>query len=192
MRIIEIIADESYLKAIQSVSDREEVADHWEDPPGEDGRRVIRMVVEPGKRQDTLDTLQAILGNSENVRIHMFPVEVTLPRKNNGDEDEKGKDDPVQTTREEIYNTVEKSARLDQNYLIMIFLSTVVVAIGLLKNNVAVVIGAAKYDLALGAALLFAINVVCLHLSANVTFLLCGVTPRTWIEKQKARQSVTA
>ena len=306
MRIIEIIADESYLKAIQSVSDREEVADHWEGPPGEDGRRVIRMVVEPGKRQDTLDALQAILGNSENVRIHVFPVEVTLPLKNNGDEDENEDDDPVQTTREEIYNTVEKSARLDQNYLIMIFLSTVVVAIGLIKNNVAVVIGAmviapllgpnialglatalgdtvlmwkslkttlvgvilalmlsicigilwpahldspellsrtvvgldsavlamasgaaavlalttgvgsvlvgvmvavallpptatigimigaAKYDLALGAAFLLAINVVCLNLSANITFLLCGVTPRTWIEKQKARQSVTA
>ena len=142
MKIIEIIADESYLKAINSVSDREEVADHWEGPPGEDGRRVIRMLVEPDKRQDTLDALQAILENSENVRIHMFPVEVTLPQKINGDEKENEKKDSVQTTREEIYNSVKKNARLDQNYLVMVFLSTVVVAIGLLKNNVAVVIGA--------------------------------------------------
>jgi uncharacterized hydrophobic protein (TIGR00341 family) len=312
MKIIEIIADESYLQAINSVSEREEVADHWEGPPGEDGRRVIRMLVEPEKRQDTLDALQAILGNSENIRIHMSPVEVILPRKNNGDEKEiekakaKAKKESVQTTREEIYSSVEKNAHLDKNYLVMIFLSTVVVAIGLLKNNVAVVIGAmviapllgpnialglatalgdtvlmwkslkttfvgvimtlilsigigivwpdnldspellartvvgidsavlamasgaaavlalttgvgsvlvgvmvavallpptatlgimigaAKYDLALGAGFLLAINVVCLNLSANIAFLLCGVTPRTWIEKQKARQSVMA
>jgi uncharacterized hydrophobic protein (TIGR00341 family) len=312
MKIIEIIADESYLQAINSVSEREEVADHWEGPPGEDGRRVIRMLVEPEKRQDTLDALQAILGNIENIRIHMSPVEVILPRKNNGDEKEiekakaKAKKESVQTTREEIYSSVEKNAHLDKNYLVMIFLSTVVVAIGLLKNNVAVVIGAmviapllgpnialglatalgdtvlmwkslkttfvgvimtlilsigigivwpdnldspellartvvgidsavlamasgaaavlalttgvgsvlvgvmvavallpptatlgimigaAKYDLALGAGFLLAINVVCLNLSANIAFLLCGVTPRTWIEKQKARQSVMA
>ena len=306
MKIIEIIADDSYLKAINSVSEREEVADHWEGPKGEDGRRVIRMLVEPEKRQDTLDALQAILENSENVRIHMFPVEVTLPRNNNGDEKAKDKKESVQTTREEIYNSVEKSARLDLNYMVMVFLSTVVVAIGLLKNNVAVVIGAmviapllgpnialglatalgdtvlmlkslkttlaglilalslsvfigilwpdnltspellartvvgidsavlamasgaaavlalttgvgsvlvgvmvavallpptatfgvmigaGKYDLALGAGMLLAINVVCLNLAANITFLLCGVKPRTWLEKKKARQSVTA
>jgi uncharacterized hydrophobic protein (TIGR00341 family) len=306
MKIIEIIADDSYLKAINSVSSREEVEDHWEGPPGEDGRRVIRMLVEPDKRQDTLDALHAILGNSENVRIHMFPVEVTLPKKNGGAEKANGKKESVQTTREEIYNSVEKSARLDRNFMIMVFLSTVVVAIGLLKNNVAVVIGAmviapllgpnialglaaalgdtvlvwkslrttfagmtlalalsifigilwsdsldspellartvvgmdsavlamasgaaavlalttgvgsvlvgvmvavallpptttlgimigaAKYDLALGAGLLLAINIVCLNLSAKIAFLLFGVKPRTWLEKQKARQSVTA
>lgn len=47
-------------------------------------------------------------------------------------------------------------------------LSTIVVAIGLL-----------------------AVNVVSVNRSAKVTFLVRGIKPRTWLEKQKARQSMT-
>ncbi len=67
----------------------------------------------------------------------------------------------VTTTREELYNNIVKNARLDSTYLLLVFLSTVVVAIGLLEDNVAVVIGAMviapllgpNMALALGAAL---------------------------------------
>ena len=45
--------------------------------------------------------------------------------------------------------------------------------------------------LALGADLLLAVNVVCINLSAKLMFQLKGVKPRTWLEKRKARQSVT-
>ncbi|NIV31321.1 MAG: DUF389 domain-containing protein, partial [Anaerolineae bacterium] len=45
-------------------------------------------------------------------------------------------------SREELYNRVEKNARLDRTYLLLVALSTVVVAIGLVEDNVAVVIGA--------------------------------------------------
>ena len=44
-------------------------------------------------------------------------------------------------------------------------------------------------DLAIGAGLLLAANIVCVNLSANLVFLVKGVRPRTWLEKRKARQS---
>ncbi len=47
-----------------------------------------------------------------------------------------------------------------------------------------------NYDLATGAALLLAINVVCVNLSASLVFVLKGIRPRTWLEKSKARQSI--
>jgi len=52
-------------------------------------------------------------------------------------------------------------------------------------------LGSGQFNLALGAALLLAVNVVCINLAAKVMFLLKGVRPRTWLEKRKARQSVT-
>ena len=45
-------------------------------------------------------------------------------------------------TREELYNEIEKGAKLDGNYLLLVFLSTIVATIGLVENNVAVIIGA--------------------------------------------------
>ena len=208
-------------------------------------------------------------------------------------------------TREELYDRIERDARLDSNYVLMVFLSTIVASIGLIENNVAVIVGAmviapllgpnislafatslgdgelmwqslktnlaglalallmaiaigfiwpdhlhsseimvrtdvgldgvllalasgaaavlslttglssalvgvmvavallpptatlgmmlgsGQPHLALGAGLLLAINVVCINLSAKLMFQLKGVKPRTWLEKRKARQSVT-
>lgn len=89
------------------------------------------------------------------------------------------------------------------------FLSTVVAAIGLLEDNVAVLVGVMvavallppiaslgtmlatrQFELAAGAALLLAVNVISVNVAANLVFLIRGVRPRTWIEKRKARQSV--
>ena len=67
----------------------------------------------------------------------------------------------------------------------------VMVAVALLPPTatLGMMLGIGQYDYALGAALLLAVNVVCVNLSAKLVFLYRGVKPRTWLEKQKARQS---
>jgi uncharacterized membrane protein len=113
--------------------------------------------------------------------------------------------------RESLYEEIEKSARLDVNYLALVMLSTVVAAIGLIEDNVAVVIGAmviapllgpnlalalgtalgaGQYPLAVGAGLLLAVNVVCVNLAAKVVFFTRGIHPRTWWEKKKAKRAL--
>ncbi|MEJ2180371.1 MAG: TIGR00341 family protein, partial [Gammaproteobacteria bacterium] len=207
-------------------------------------------------------------------------------------------------TRELLYNEIERSAQLNWNYVVLVVLSTIVAAIGLIENNVAVVVGAmviapllgpnlafslgtalgdtdlmkksglttavgillaialslllglfwpietssheliartdigwdsiflalasgaaasislttglpsvlvgvmvavallppaatfgiflgkGNIDLAIGAGLLLAINVVCVNLSSKIVFLFKGVRPRTWLEKAKAKRSM--
>ena len=231
-------------------------------------------------------------------------MEAALPRREEKESEKEDKIDSVTTSREELYNNVEKNARLDNNFLLLVFLSTIVVAIGLLEDNVAVVIGAmviapllgpnialalgtalgdrslmweslkttlagltlalglsvvigmlwplnfesrellartdvgldsaalafasgaaavlslttglpsvlvgvmvavallpptatlglmlgaGNWELATGAGLLLAVNIVCVNLAAKVSFLFRGIKPRTWLEKQKARQSM--
>lgn len=70
----------------------------------------------------------------------------------------------------------------------------VMVAVALLPPTatMGLMLGAGKFQLAEGAALLLAVNVVSVNLSAKVTFLIRGIKPRTGLEKQKARQSMTA
>ena len=50
--------------------------------------------------------------------------------------------------------------------------------------------GAGQPRLALGAALLLAVNIVSVNLAAKVVFWVRGVKPRSWLEKQKANQSM--
>jgi len=67
----------------------------------------------------------------------------------------------------------------------------VMVAVALLPPTVAagLLLGAGRTDMAAGALLLVATNVVCLNLAAIVTFVVQGIHPRSWWEERKAKRA---
>ena len=303
MKLIEVIADTGHLDTLAGLAEQHKLLDHWYTKTDDGDRTSFRMLVDDETRQPILDTLQSMLASSKNDRIVVMPVEAVLPRPQQDEKLNNKKQNVSKSTREELYNQIEKGARLDINFLILTFLSTIVAAIGLLENNVAVIVGAmviapllgpnlalafatslgdrdlmldslktnlsgvalalllsmligwlwppgdlgpeilsrtdvgfggivlalaagaaavlsltsgtasalvgvmvavallpptatlgmvlamGHYDLAAGAALLLAVNVVSVNLSASMVFVLKGIRPRTWLEKNKARQS---
>jgi uncharacterized hydrophobic protein (TIGR00341 family) len=305
VRLIEVVADGGHLPTLTGIAEQHQVTDFWHGPEGEDGRIALRMLVDDGIRQLVIDAIQNVLATSETAHIIILPVEATLPRVDDAVVADKQKTTNGSQTREELYDRIEREVRLNSNFLLMVFLSTIVASIGLIENNVAVIVGAmviapllgpnislafatslgdgelmwqslktnlaglglamliavaigfiwpdhlhsneimARTDvgldgvllalasgaaavlslttglssalvgvmvsvallppaatmgmllgsgqpgLALGAGLLLAVNVVCVNLSAKLMFLLKGVKPRTWLEKRKARQSVS-
>lgn len=68
----------------------------------------------------------------------------------------------------------------------------VMVAVALLPPVVmaGITLGQGRPDLAVGAALLLAVNVVCVNLASKIVFLVKGIHPRTWLEKEKARRAM--
>ena len=301
MKLIEVITDAQNLKPVTSIAGQHNSEVNWVGSADEQGRQLIRILVSDENRQSVLDALQGLLG--ETSKILVLSLEAVLPRKEPDPSDTEA-NEAVTTTREELYSEIEKNARLDSTYLLLVFLSTVVVAIGLIEDNVAVVIGAmviapllgpnialalgaalgdmplmwkaikttlaglvtallfsiligifwplnassqelmARTDvgldsvvlalasgaaavislttglasvlvgvmvavallpptatlgimlgsgqtkLAVGAALLLAVNIVCVNLAAKIVFWVRGVKPRSWLEKQKANQSM--
>lgn len=299
MKLIEVIADAGHLDTLIGLAEHHKLLDHWYTLTDEGQRHSFRMLVDDDSRQPVLDTLQGMLGSIDNARIVVMPVEAVLPRPAQDEKSNNDKQSTSKTTREELYNLIEKGARLDFNFLILTFLSTIVAAIGLLENNVAVIVGAmviapllgpnialalattlgdrallvdslktnlagvslalilsviigslwppgdigpeimsrtnvgydgillalaagaaavlsltsgaasalvgvmvavallpptatlgmvlamGRYDLATGAALLLAINVVSVNLSASLVFVLKGIRPRTWLKKTR-------
>ena len=157
MKLIEVITDEKNLQPVTSIAEQHDSEVNWVGTPDIQGRQLIRIIVNGENRQSVLDALQSLL--AEPSKILVLPLEAVLPRKEPEPSDQKSKE-TITTTREELYNNIVKNAHLDSTYLLLIFLSTVVVAIGLLEDNVAVVIGAMviapllgpNIALALGAA----------------------------------------
>lgn len=101
----------------------------------------MRLLVDDGHRQAVMDALQNSLGMHEGARIVILPVEATLSPLEVTDK-EKETASATGVTREELYHSVSKNAELNSNYLLLVFLSTIVAAIGLIEDNVAVVVGA--------------------------------------------------
>ena len=136
MRLIEIVADAGHTDTLSGIADQHAVTDYWWGAPADDGRRAFRMLVNDQTRQPVMDALQSLFGGSENTRIVVLPIDTVLPRE------EEDSQYAAAATREELKSQIEKGARVDSNFLLLTFLSTVVAAIGLIEDNVAVVIGA--------------------------------------------------
>ena len=68
----------------------------------------------------------------------------------------------------------------------------VMVAVALMPPaaTVGITLGAGKFDLAMNASILLAVNVVAVNLAAQLVLLLKGIRPRTWLERKTATQSV--
>lgn len=159
MRLIEVIADCGHLDTLAGIAEQNAVDDFWSSPPGEDGRCIARMLVNDTSRQTVIDTLQHVLGASEGARIVIQPVEAVLPRSTEEKESGKPQAGSAGQTREELYDRIQRGARLDSTYLLLVALSTVVASIGLIEDNVAVIIGAMVIAPLLGPNIALAFSV---------------------------------
>lgn len=139
MRIIEVITDTGNADTIKSLAEQHHAEDIWCGTIMPDNRQAFRLLVSDEVRQEVLDSLQQLLGDSPSARIIIQPVDVALPKKPDAEASEH---DRLITTREELYQGVSQGARLDWNFITLTILSTVVAAVGLAKANVAVLIGA--------------------------------------------------
>ncbi len=159
MKIIEVIADSGHVDTIQSIAEQYNITDIWSGTENSDGRTTTRLLVGPDERQNVLDALQTLLSSVEHARIVVIPVEVTLPKIEPVEDDQpKNNKASGNISREEIFSQVEKGARLDGNFILLVFLSAIVAAIGLLENNVAVIIGAMVIAPLLGPNIAFSLG----------------------------------
>jgi len=141
MRVIEVITDQGHVDTLRGIAAQQEVVDIWVGHNDEDGRCSTRLLVRPEKQQAVMDALQLLLATADDTRILVLPVEATLPRIEE-DDLESEKQSSVTRSREELYQKIVSGAKLDSNFMYMVIMSTIVAAIGLLEDNVAVVIGA--------------------------------------------------
>ena len=155
MRVIEVVADAGHLDTIQALAEEQGVMDIWWGPASEDGRRAVRMLVRPEHRQTVLDLLQGMLSGSSGSHILVEPLEAVLPRAETLEEASRR---TAGLSREELYEDIAKGARVDGSFLLLVWLSTLVAAIGMIENNVAVVIGAMVIAPLLGPNLALALG----------------------------------
>ena len=192
-KLIEVATPEDRVQAVLSIAEELGVDDVQKEPaPLADGRWLVRLVVGEIDRQGLLDRLQAALGKSENWRITMLPTDTVIPREeledekqvaeeSGGEEEDetKKREEQERVSREELYHLVEGGVRTDSDFILLVFLSTVVASVGLEQDSVAILIGAMVIAPLLGPNVAFAFGAAigdrALMLSATRSNVL-GVT----------------
>jgi uncharacterized hydrophobic protein (TIGR00341 family) len=105
------------------------------------GGSVTKILIRSENTESVLDTIESFFSKGEPPRIVILPVEATLPRPEDPDEEEKEKKSSGRISTEELYQKMMRVSGVSQRYVVMAVLASFVAAIGLLKNDAAVIIG---------------------------------------------------
>lgn len=147
LRIVELILpEEAWEESGLDLEGSFRVHDRWAEELLE-GRRRIGLLMDAADTEPLLDELDHRFGDREGYRVTLTAAEATLPHP---EEDEDGPDGtdgdeenlPDRISREELRANLVEGSEADATFLVMVALSTVVCAFGLLTDDVAVVIGA--------------------------------------------------
>ena len=157
-RILEVTAEGGYADTIQAIAKTAEAPLTQVAAPSETEPGLWRILAGSETRQSILDSLQQTLNTARNWRIVILPVEAVIPRPEPTQEPAEAA--PETETREELYDDIAKGAEGRANFYLLAVLSTIVAAIGLLTDNVAVVIGAMVIAPLLGPNLAFAFGTI--------------------------------
>lgn len=175
VKYVEIIADANSSDTVLAMAEKAKAQDCRLGSVGDDGLRQMRLLISDDHLQWVLDSLQTVLGAQPYARIVVLPVEMLLPKP---DDEKRKEEDAAITVRETLYAEVARSSRLDRNFFVLVILSTIVAAIGLIENNVAVVIGAMVIAPLLGPNLALSLGTALGDLSLmrqSVQALLAGM-----------------
>jgi uncharacterized hydrophobic protein (TIGR00341 family) len=146
LRLMELIVPTDTVEDIEQILSEQNVIDHWKLDLAEHESN-FRILLPTEHTEKISDLLSSHFSHEKNFRITLFTVEATLPKPEETEskkalEEEKIEEETGRISREELYNDVLEGARLSYDYIIMVILSSIVAAVGLIRNDVAVIIGA--------------------------------------------------
>lgn len=158
LKIIEVVAPRGHADTLTAVAEQAEATDWTTAELADPDMVAVRILCGPDARQAMIDRIQTVLAGAERWRLSLLPVDATLPAPRRDEETiEAERRKAVTATREELYTAVSAGAAIDSNFVVFIAVSTVVAALGLTTDNVAVIIGAMVIAPLLGPSLAFAL-----------------------------------
>lgn len=155
-RLLKIILPVDHrTEALTLLGDQDGVT-YWQEESAQ-GSFVVSALMDSGLSETIMDLFEKTFSHIEGFRLVLLTIEATVPRleppasETETAPDPKKKIDKPTTnarigskriSREELYTDIVDGSELTSVYIALTILSTVVAAIGLLKSNVAVIIGA--------------------------------------------------
>ncbi len=156
-RIIEVIAPKGHVDTLLALAEQHRAVDCQIHAVGDEDQVCVRILTAQMQRQSLVDRIHSLLASADCWRLTILPVEATLPPVEADEEQSKAEQSrSITATREELYNSISGGAKLDSNFVLLVVLSTLVAGIGLITDNVAVVVGAMVIAPLLGPNIAFA------------------------------------
>jgi uncharacterized hydrophobic protein (TIGR00341 family) len=140
LRVLEIIISKHSEEEFDKILSQDNIIERWKYHSDND-QITYKVLIQDDDAKELLQTLE----KRSIHRVVIYPVEGTLP-KISDPVDPAGKKIKIgrfiTLSKEELYHDIDQPVSLSVNYIFMVVLSSFVAGIGILKNNVAIIIGA--------------------------------------------------
>lgn len=146
LRLIEILVPADRTEEIHELIGEREILGVWR-PETSGERSMIRAVVYAQDVEPIIDAIGQRFPEPDAFRLVLLPVEGMVPRAAEDSSDEllrlrRVDGSRYRVSREELHSEVSEGTRLTPIFLAMTVLSSVVAVIGVVKNDIAALIGA--------------------------------------------------
>lgn len=148
-RIMQIFVPESSDRDLDRLLEGCEVLGRWRDTDA--GQMVLHLLVAAEESESIMDRFEERYADAEGFHVVLSSVEAILPRptpeakehkEQSADSAEPAQPGEQRVSREELYVKVSEGFEVSRVYIGLAMLSAVVAAVGLWRNDVAVIIGA--------------------------------------------------
>lgn len=180
LRQIEIVIPSGDEETCRALLKDNSVEHYWQERSDESGF-MLKVLVDAVNTEIFLDKAEKRFADREKYRLVMLPVHATLPRIEKDEEDKKPEPDPnkleespkkgTRVSREELYSDIADAVDLSRIYIALVVLSTIVAAMGILRDNTAVVIGAMVIAPLLGPNVGLALSITLADLDLGIKSL---------------------
>jgi len=146
LRLVYIYLPKDTSISLDDLKDKFKIIEHYE--LEEKNRKEVKLLLDAEMVEPVLDLLENRHGFQVNFRVIVTPVEAVIPRleveeKSEIDEEnQKSEGEAKRIYREELYEDVNSVSSVGRTFILLVILSAFVAAIGLLRANVAIIIGA--------------------------------------------------
>ncbi|AXX91379.1 TIGR00341 family protein [Malaciobacter molluscorum LMG 25693] len=155
MKYLEIVLNESSSEIIKKIAENVKAEDLRFYPVDKDGMQISRMIVKDYYLQEAINSFCHIMGDQITSKIVILPIEAYLPKNSEKDK----KEEKATASKEAIYNEIKKNSNINSNFILLLVFSTIVATIGLIHNNLAIIIGAMVIAPLLGPNMAFSFAV---------------------------------
>ncbi|MEZ5993446.1 MAG: TIGR00341 family protein [Planctomycetota bacterium] len=143
LRMIELILPRDHAERLKESFDATdfEVLGMWTEDLDDD-KKLVRVLASAGGTEAVLDDFEKRFSWLKDYRVVLLPAEATLPRIPEPKPEDKPKKVVGRINREELYTDVLETAKLSRVFVVMVALSTVVAAVGLVRDSSVIVLSA--------------------------------------------------
>ena len=154
LRLFEVILPTGHTDAVRELMEDLPTVGPWYETL-HDGQMLARFVLDADQTGAMIGKFEKRFGHVEPFQVLILPVSATMPRLDDllaqkGGEESKPPDEPKKMrirlggglSQEELYQQVTDMMKLSPIYVAMVLLSGIVATLGMVRDNVAVIIGA--------------------------------------------------